>query len=106
MKINLTFLSKKKFLPEAGNVKEALIFLARHIFSLIILLILADLALGAFLSYKYAVLADSKPPLDNAGNFKFQEDSFKSILAKIKEREEFFSSSGQKNYPSPFPPAK
>ncbi len=95
-KFNLKSFFKKK------DFKKFFWLLGRHIFSVIILMVFLELLFGAFLVYKYTVMAESQDHGGKMEDFKFDEGSYQNLLLKLQEREARFDEILEEKYANPF----
>lgn len=85
------------------KIKELPWSIGIHAFSVILLLILLDLILGAFLFYKYIYLIKNQNPVViNNQNILIEEKKYQQILDEWKKREETFNGVEQEEIQSPF----
>lgn len=82
--------------------KKILWLLGRHAFWAIIVLVVLEVAFGAFLFYNNAYLALQNKPEIDISNFKFKEHVYKSILNQWEIRQQQLDEFIQEDYISPF----
>jgi hypothetical protein len=100
-KINFS-LNIQDFFKKFKNSKKVLWFLGKHIFFVILLLIIFDLLIGGFLIYKYAFLVKPQDSSALEKNFKFNEVEYQQILKILEAREKEYNEASGANYSSPF----
>lgn len=101
MDINFNELFKGTIL-QAANRKKMLWILGSGAFSVILLIVLLEVAFGEFLFYKYAFLAEKQEPKISNNSFQFKKDVYQNILIERQKRDKKFQDYSQKDYLSPF----
>jgi hypothetical protein len=84
------------------GIKKIPWFLGAHAFLIILLLILVDMAFGAYLFYKYIYIIENQAPEMISGQVIFDEKNYQFILEQWKKREENFNKIEEENIKNPF----
>jgi hypothetical protein len=98
-----SFLLRNKIvLNGIERVKNIPWFLGTHAFSVVLVLVLLSILLGAFLFYEYVSLAEITFPETYAVASKFQEKSYQAVLNEWQKRDNIFLNPIEENLADPF----
>ena len=92
----------KKNKIQKKDVKKLFLFLGTHIFYVILILFLADLAIGGVLVLKYGILVELKKAGALPQSLEFDENEYGRVLSEIQSRKAVFDSIKEDSLINPF----
>ena len=93
---------KKTVSKYSSGIKKAPWFLGRHVFVMVLLLILLELAVVTALFYQYVFLPRTGSVEADEAPAVFKEKNYQSVLKEWSRRQETIETSAKETYNNPF----
>ncbi len=85
-----------------SGVRKILRAIGLHAFLTILIIVIIEVAAGAFLMYKYVIVALREEPEINNANFQFKDASYNKLLEEWNKKDKALEDFLKKDYTNPF----